>query len=219
VTPPGALPAQAALHYGAGGPSSLVLHALQVPLAPLLSLFALPPVARGMADVEASLTSRGDSPRALAANLDGTFSIRMTGGELDAAVLAPLLARSHLPLAVREGAEHLRCLDLQGNAVQGRAAVTPLVVDAGRVAVSGSGLVDLGAETFDLHVRPLVRLGASLSVPLRVTGPWRDPVIASDTELRAPEPPDPCAAVGIAAVPLGRIKPPKAADILRGLLR
>jgi AsmA protein len=220
VTPQGGAPAQAALHYGAAtAPSSLSLRGPSVPLAPLLALFALPPVASGLADVTAALSARGDSPHALAASLNGTLALRMSGGTLDAAVLAPLVAHAHLPLATPQGAEPLRCLAVGASVREGHAAVDPLVADAGRLAVSGTGDVDLGDETLDLHLLPLLRLGPMLTIPLRVTGGWRDPAIASDAGVRGRERADPCEIAGIAAPPLARIKPPKAADILRGLLR
>ena len=56
-----------------------------------------------------------------------------------------------------------------------------LVLASSLLTLDGSGSLNLGAETLDLHVRPQARVaGTGLVVPLRISGPFRSPSAAPD---------------------------------------
>jgi hypothetical protein len=59
--------------------------------------------------------------------------------------------------------------------------VQSLALSSSLVSMDGSGIINLGNETLDLHLRPQVKLVATpVVVPLRVTGSLRAPSTASD---------------------------------------
>ena len=108
------------------------------------------------------------------------------------------------------------------------------------LTLDGEGNVDLGTEGIDLHLRPELRVGGGLSVPIRVGGTLAAPKMQLDAGalasgrvgimLGGPPPPDRCgpalaaardgqagaSAPPAAPAPARKLKP---ADILRGLLR
>ena len=60
-------------------------------------------------------------------------------------------------------------------------------LDAARLRIEGDGLLNLGDETMDLHMRPEVRLGPlPVKIPVHLTGPWRTPQVQVDKGVVAP---------------------------------
>ena len=56
-----------------------------------------------------------------------------------------------------------------------------LVLASSLLTMDGSGSLNLGAETLDLHVRPQARVaGTGIVVPMRISGPFRSPAAAPD---------------------------------------
>ena len=204
--------------------AALTLRAPAVALAPLLAALHLPPAATGTAALAADLHASGDSPHALAADLGGTAALRMAGGTVEAGLLSAVFGAAHLPIPLGHGHLGLRCLALGATAVRGVLTMAPLLVDAGPVVIQGGGTVDLGQETLALHLRPLLRAGPGLVVPVQLTGRWRAPRLlpdngpASVTSSTA----DACQAAGIAvpatAPPVSK-KLPNSAELLRRLFR
>ncbi len=214
---------------------AVVLHAPALSVASLLQTGGLAAAATGELAVNADLHGAGLTLHELAATLSGTATLASNGASFNEAVLAGLLGRLHLPaVSVGNGLASLRCLAAGFNVAAGQATVTPLVLDTSRLLVQGEGNVDLNAETLAMQMRPLLRTGPGIVIPLRLSGPWRAPKVSPEAGgLFGSHDPDPCAA-SLASLhapptttlpattpppPAAKVKPPKPIDILRGLLR
>jgi uncharacterized protein involved in outer membrane biogenesis len=233
----------ASLALDAGQPEPLVRLALRsaaFALDPLLQAIGLPGGSHAPVELDVVLASHGSSPHALALHLDGHAGVAMVDGDFANAALAAVLG-DVVPAAAGRldpaGRSAVRCMAVRLDAQAGQVTVAALQLDTSRLALSGSGAIDLANETLDLRLRPTVRLGATgVTAPVRVSGPLSHPIVAMDpggVEGRAgiviggPAPADDCAA----ALTLARdgrpgplpatvaMKAPKAADILRSFLR
>jgi uncharacterized protein involved in outer membrane biogenesis len=213
-------------------PVALRLRAPALALAPFAEALGQPGAVDGTAALDADLTAAGASPHALAASLGGHLTLTAGDAAIDDALLADalrgVLRAARLPeklaggKAGELGRTQIRCLDLRLQAAEGIVTVEGLALDTARLAVQGGGTADLGAETLNLHLRPLLRVGPGLVLPVRLGGTLRDPKAALDAGAagQRPLPPTTCAAPadGAAGAPEGEAKPPKPVDILRGLL-
>ena len=213
--------------------ASMTLHAPSLAIGWLLRAARLPMVADGTVALDADLRAAGRTPHELAATLSGTAHASSAGATLDAAAFAGLLHAAHLPPLGDGRVVALRCLVVGVNAAGGKANVAPLLLDSGRLALQGEGQVDLGAETLALQLRPMLRTGPGIVLPLRVSGGWRAPKLSSDlgaalgtgnvdpcaaSPAPAAAPPGPSPVPPLPGAPAKR-KLPKPIDILRGLLR
>lgn len=165
-------------------PVAVRLQAPSIAVQALLSLLGQSAYARGNAAISADLRGAGASPHAIAASLDGTFSLTMGGGEIDSRLLektlGPVIARTN-PTALlgQGGTSQIRCLAVRAVAQKGTATLNPLVLSSSQITVEGSGTLNLGAETMDLHLRPQGRIGGTgFEVPVTMTGSFRDPHVA-----------------------------------------
>ncbi len=239
IWPGGQLTGSAHIDAAAATPAvALVLHAPAVALASVLAVAGLPDLASGSARLDLDLKATGDNPRALAASVDGQATLSSVDGAFDNRLLADILAAAHLPPLGGSGRTALRCLAVRLAADHGRVAVEPLVVDTGRLLLQGAGTLDLGAELIAMQLRPMLRAGPGIVVPVHVTGPLRTPKIGIDsvasltgtslTSLLGDHGGDPCAAalatvrgapVALPPLPPPNAKLPKPADLLRSLLR
>ncbi len=239
IWPGGQLTGSAHINAAAATPAiALVLHAPAVALASVLAVAGLPDLASGSARLDLDLKATGDNPRALAASVDGQATLSSVDGAFDNRLLADILAAAHLPSLGGSGRTALRCLAVRLAADHGRVAVEPLVVDTGRLLLQGAGTVDLGAELIAMQLRPMLRAGPGIVVPVHVTGPLRTPKIGIDsvasltgtslTSLLGDHGGDPCAAalatvrgapVALPPLPPPNAKLPKPADLLRSLLQ
>ena len=218
---PGSGSLAATLHLDANASppaASLTLHAPAVALAPVLAAWRLPDAVSGQAAVDADLRSAGASWHVLAAGLDGTASLHLDHGAIDAGLLAAL----RLPVKLPGGSTPLRCAAFGFVAQNGVLSLAPLVADADRLRIEGAGQVDLARETLALHLLPLLRGGPGLVIPVQLSGPWRAPKVAigSGPAVLAPDlacPADQPAVPVLGSTP-GK-KHPKPIDLLRSLLR
>jgi uncharacterized protein involved in outer membrane biogenesis len=154
----------------------LTVQAPVLPVGSLLAALGLPRVANGTAAVRADVTGSGDTPRAIAASLDGWAGVAIEGGQLDAKQVNAWLARLQ-PLRI-EGADvtELRCLAARADAKAGVVTLQPMALNTAALIVDGSGEVDLGHETLALRVRPRTKIGGTgIAVPVRVSGPMGAP--------------------------------------------
>lgn len=156
---------------------------------PALALFGGPAAAAGTIDLHADLHARGGSVRALAATLDGEAGLAMVDGEVDnawlEAVLADALRAGNLPFDAG-GRSSVRCAGLRADATAGAVQLRALTLDTSKLKLDGTGQVDLGAEAMDLRLRPVLRLGGSLGVPVRLRGPILAPKVALDAGALSP---------------------------------
>jgi uncharacterized protein involved in outer membrane biogenesis len=111
----------------------------------------------------------------------------MADGELDnrllGLLLGELLRAAKLPVDVvgLAGARtRVHCLAARIDARDGIATVGTLVLDAGKLLLEGGGTVNLRDEGLSLRLRPLLRVGAPVVVPVRVGGTFAAPKFGSD---------------------------------------
>jgi uncharacterized protein involved in outer membrane biogenesis len=164
-------------------PVHLVLHAPGLALKTVLALLKQPSLANGNMEVRADLSGAGESPHAIAASLDGSLGLAVAGGSLDNRLLGSLLGKvmasvNALDLVGKGGASELRCFAVLMDAKHGVGSVQPLALASSLLTMTGSGTVNLGAETLAMELRPRARLGGTeVVIPLEVTGPVVNPKV------------------------------------------
>jgi AsmA protein len=169
-------------------PLAVSLHAPGMPLKPLLAALHQPNDITGNADIQADLHSAGDTPRALAAALDGQLGLAMANGELDNRLLGPTLGRvlHAVPQFASEaaglggGRTPIRCLAIRADANNGIVRLSTLTLDTGRMLLNGTGTLDLRDEGIQLRLRPTLRAGIPIVIPTRVGGTFLAPKVEPD---------------------------------------
>jgi uncharacterized protein involved in outer membrane biogenesis len=256
VTPGGRLEARLAIDSSAAAPLvAVALHAPAIALQPIAVALGDPYAVSGTAFIDADLHGAGRSPHAIAASLDGRAALAVADGEVSnqmlGLVLGDVLKAAKLPdnLVNGVGNTRLHCLAVRLDASHGVVTLPTLVADATRLLVEGGGTLDLGPETLALRLRPMLRTGPGIVVPVRIGGTFRNPKAAVDLEgkngllaalsagehggdvcgpalaaARGGEAPVATSAAAAAAAaapspPAKPAKPPKPIDILRSLLQ
>ena len=195
---------------------SVVAHAPAIGLHELLGGLGLPDDANGTAALDADLHAEGADQAALLRSVTGHASLTMGEGELDNRLLGAVFGAIRLPVGA--GRTHVRCLALRTDVTDGIATFGTILADTTRLLVEGHGEVRLPDQTLNLRLRPLLRAGPGVVIPIVVRGPWTRPEVAPDNsgQLGQGTKADACLAAGIDVPPA---KPPKPADLLRSLLR
>jgi len=218
----------------------VTVDAPSLPFGPVAAWAGGAASAPGTLDLRADLAGSGDTLRAVAATLGGHAGLALVDAQLDNAVLerlaaGPLRAAN---LSLDGGGTTIRCAALRADASAGKVDLRALTLDTSKFALDGSGDLSLADETMDLHLRPQLRLGGGLSVPVRVRGSFVAPKVALDPGalasgrvgivLGGAPPPDTCGSAlalardgqaGASAAAPAPVKQMKPADLLRGLLR
>ena len=244
VTPAGRVDLSASVDARpAAPPVALVLRSPAVSLDAVLQAAGLPGGSDASAELDVALNAAGDSPHALAASLNGHVGVAVVDGEIANAALTAALGNLFKQAGAGldpAGRSHVRCFALRADATDGMVSLPALKLDTSRLELTGGGSVNLADETMDLHVRPLLRLGAAgVSAPLRIDGPLRHPAIELDPAVGSGRtsvtigglagPSDSCTpeltaardgkAGRLPAEVVANTKPPKPADLLRSFLR
>ncbi|MDD2877004.1 MAG: AsmA family protein [Acidiphilium sp.] len=151
-------------------------------LAPLLTLLGLPNAAGATVQLYADLSGAGNSPRGIAATLNGTLGLSTVNGEIDGTLLNRLFGSSlsavGLPASLvgAQGPVMVRCFAGRLDATNGLASVRALTLDSSRMYLTGTGSLDLGAERLNLILRPEVQVGTNdAPIPIAVSGTFADP--------------------------------------------
>jgi len=238
-------PIHAELLADAGAqPPTLALTAKGSGLAagPVLAWLGAPETTKGTLDLDLKLRGQGATTRALAATLDGHLGLAVIDGQVENRWLEELFAgalrAANLPIEAG-GVSRVRCAALRADASAGQVRLRALTLDTTRLKLDGEGSLNLAAETLDLHLKPRLRLGGGLSVPVHVGGTFRAPKVALDPgaiapgrvgiTLGGPAPADTCGSALLLArdgqagpgpsTPEPPSRPARPADLLRGLLR
>ena len=140
----------------------------------------------GPMSLELDLAGEGASPRALAARAEGYA--RMTIGEGTLPVrhfdlIASDLVASMMPWADRSGDRtDLNCLVVGLKLKDGLASVERLLIDTGKITVTGTGEINLAGERLDLRLDPRPKDPSliSLATRMRVAGSLTDYGAAPD---------------------------------------
>jgi hypothetical protein len=159
----------------------------------------------GTLSLDADLESRGDSPHALAAGLNGALQVVGGEGRVDDALLDAAGAglRDVLaPWAQGDDDMNLNCVVGRFALADGVAESRAILADTDDVTLVGDGTIDLGREQYDLVLTPKAKQTslASLAIPMRVTGPLTDPQVG----------PDPTGAAKVGAIAIGSLINPLA---------
>ncbi|MCW8307482.1 AsmA family protein [Acidiphilium sp. PA] len=151
-------------------------------LAPLLTVLGLPNSAAATVQLYANLAGQGNTPRGIAATLNGTLGVSTVNGEIDGTLLDRLFGSSlsavGLPASMvgAQGPVMVRCFAGRLDARNGLANVRALTLDSSRMYLTGTGSLDLGAERLNLILRPTVRVGTgSAPIPISVSGTFAHP--------------------------------------------
>jgi AsmA protein len=197
--------------------------------------------ATGTIQIDAQLSGAGDTPRALAASLTGHLGITMVDGTITdtavSALFANALSTAGVPMG--DGSSDVRCFAMRSDFYHGAGRVRALSLDTSHMSVDGDGVLDLGAETMALHLRPIVRIGGTgVAAPVSVTGPFSDLKPALDPmangrvgiTIGGPRPNDESCVAQLAlarggmpgpmpslAAPMPGVKKKKPIDLLQGL--
>ncbi|HYZ61782.1 MAG TPA: AsmA family protein, partial [Acetobacteraceae bacterium] len=156
---------------------------------PVLGLVGAPASTTGRLDLDLQLRGKGETLQALVATLDGHLGLALVEGEVEnrwiAALLAETMRAAKLPFDPN-GTSRVRCAAIRADASGGQVQFRALTLDTSKLDLEGEGGLDLANETVDLHLRPQLRLGTALTVPVRVSGPLRAPKVALDPGAVAP---------------------------------
>ena len=175
------------LSLGAGDapPARLVLVARNLDYGRLLKDQGIDDTVAGTLDLEIDVEGRGNSPRAIAASLNGGASLSGNEGVISNRMLkivAVGLGDVLGPLFGDDRDARLNCMLVEADIEGGVATLNPIVVDSEVFTVSGGGTLDLREEALDLAFDTETREAsiASLAVPFNVTGTLKSPSVAPD---------------------------------------
>ncbi len=178
--------AELRLSVDARGPEArvaLAAKAQSVDLRPYLVGWGVVPLAVGRMDLDAELSGAGATWHDLAGRLDGHVALMLGEGVLDTRLARGTIA--DVLRGIRAGDDRieaarlaLRCLSLGLGVAGGKVSVDEAGLDSARFFGTASGTLDLGGESMALQLRPVLRVRAStVPVPLRLEGPWMQPVL------------------------------------------
>ncbi len=185
VSPGGPVQGQMLADAGAVPPTaSIVLRAPGLEAGGIAAMAGRPGAASGTVDWDIDVHGAGADVRTMLAGLEGHAGLALSEGEIENEVLASLFGAALRGASVPfdpAGRSRVRCLVVRTSFGQGQAAVQTLTLDTSRLRLEGDGVLDLGQETMDMHLRPVIRIGGNgVSVPVRLAGPWRAPRAQAD---------------------------------------
>jgi uncharacterized protein involved in outer membrane biogenesis len=175
-------------------PVALRLQAPALDMRPMLLAMGRTEDISGLLEVDADLTATGRSPFTLAGNLTGHLGLAMVDGMVDNALMQPLLggvmraARVPSDVLFGPGRSRVRCFAARMDATNGDARLATLVLDVGRTLIEGQGMLRFQPETLDIRLQPQLRITSTgITVPLKLTGRFRNPALAIDDGSAATE--------------------------------
>jgi uncharacterized protein involved in outer membrane biogenesis len=135
---------------------------------------------QGGVDVDFDLAARGESPKAMAASLDGHSAVSSAGGTIDsglASLAEAPLATILRPLTGSSSQTRFNCLVNRMDWKEGIGSNAGTALDADGFTVVGNGTVDLRSETIDFYADVWSKDAAvvGLTVPMIVRGPLANP--------------------------------------------
>jgi len=157
-----------------------------VRLSPVLREAGLPQVAQDSAGTiggKLDWTFEGRSLGDMAAALDGTLELAMSGGKLDmlAVELLGLDAGEAAVAALADSDQvPMNCTYLRFDAIQGNARLKQLFISTRDSNITGGGSIDLASERLDLTVESRAKDFSLLSgnSPVQLQGTLKDPQVS-----------------------------------------
>lgn len=198
--------------YGGNGQGRLVVdvsqevptHSLRLSLTKveaqplLIDVFTFPHLA-GQMQTHAVFQSKGDSPAAIVAALDGTAKVLIENGTIEG--LENMIGA--VPMNIWQawsGSSEKTAFGSFGatfSIASGQAATEDLVLDGPHVRANGKGSVNFASKSVDFTVEPTVMVGRNsahrdsnairLGVPVTIRGPWNNPQVSAQLANINPE--------------------------------
>jgi len=147
-----------------------------------------PPFMTGRGDFEVKVSSTGQTPAALVANLSGQGRVIVGEGTAEVGVLERMVRTVGLKTIgalLGEGkaaSVPMNCFAANLSADAGIVKADVLVLDTDKATIFGSGTVDLAKEKFDLVFKPKAKsVTLNTAVPIRLGGTFQDPTVSAET--------------------------------------
>lgn len=178
----------------------------------------LPLLLRGPLEAVGELHAQGGDRAALLASASGHLGLSMVGGNIDGRLLGQLIGHD-AQVVLGHGDVGLRCLGVHMQIDRGKANLDTIGMQAGPVAATGSGTIDLATQELALNLIPRIGFGsAGASTPVSVGGtlgaPMARQAAGQDGRFEVTlggAAPDPCGpALNAAREGLGGDAPPEA---------
>lgn len=181
-------PLVAQLHVNAAPPHPMDfgLSGRDMNLQPLLAALGHNNIALGKTTLIVESRTAGDSPRLLADNLDGLFTLKVGGSMLPAETLGPVvnnvlkLLSPGSPLAAQN---KVTCGTVRFKAQDGVLTSNGILLDTSLATVLGEGTINLRQENLQMTFQPKTKDAklAALAGPMSVNGPLTKPGFKMDS--------------------------------------
>ena len=157
-------------------PLAVTLRSPAISAGAVAGLLGYPGGAHGTMQVDAQLSGVGQTVQALKSTLGGHLGVAMVSGEVDDSLVQGLLGAALDTAGVPSfggGTSQVRCFAMRMDFTNGTGHLRVLAADTSRLALDGTGEIDLRDRTADLHLRPRLRLGPTeLAAPVWLHGPF-----------------------------------------------
>lgn len=181
-------PLTAQLHLNAAPPQKLDfgLSGRDMNLQPLLAALGHDNITLGKTTLIVESRTAGDSPRLLAENLDGLFTLKVGSSLLPAETLGPVvnnvlkLLSPGSPLATQN---KVTCGTVRFKAQDGLVTSNGILLDTSLATVLGEGSINLRQENLQMTFQPKTKDAklAALAGPMFVSGPLAKPGFKMDS--------------------------------------
>ncbi|MEJ0063499.1 MAG: AsmA family protein [Alphaproteobacteria bacterium] len=164
---------------------ALTMNGKQLDLADIQHKMNMDFIPLGKTDLDIDVTSRGDSPRALAAGLDGKINLEV-GEAAQAGKMKQGAGDLLMMLSPQTGAlanAKLACAAARFTAQNGVVTSNGILLESNVATVAGTGSADLRQESLNFFFKPVPKDAsvAQLMSPLHVGGTLAAPVFRLDT--------------------------------------
>jgi uncharacterized protein involved in outer membrane biogenesis len=157
------------------------LRASSVALGPLLNALADINKITGNGNLNVKFLGSGNSVDTIMRSLSGQIGMSVPQGNIAGIDLEGLIRQGDANASLTK----FENLKANGAIQGGKLQNNDLTVSTGRVDAKGEGIINLGAQTIDYLVTPIVKdVGSQdrIEIPVRLKGPWADVKIRPDLE-------------------------------------
>ena len=165
---------------------SLSIKAPALALGPLFKAFGLAGTAEGNLQLQLTAASTGNTPHAIAANLNGQLGLSSVNSQIDASQLTSIFGPAETAAGLPPPANipaTIRCFGLFIDANQGVATLKTLGLDSSQLFLQGAGSMNLGQENYNVTLQP------ANGTPLQLGGSFAQPTLTATPQPPAATPP------------------------------
>jgi AsmA family protein len=164
---------------------SVMLNANNVELQNMMKFWGAEALVIGKADLDIDLAGAGNSPRQIASTMTGTINTVVGAGDMPTAAwkgVASNVISSFLPGYGDLLSTRMNCFAARLKAQNGILISDGILLDTAQVTMLGTGEINLLTERVNFLFRPEPKETnlASLTPPVRISGPFTKPNIAPD---------------------------------------